>query len=375
MSALIASIRKVLSGESPRRRIPPMDGPLSPNSRLDELEPLTSPLAPAAPPDDVASDGRGGLLVSCGAVLVAIDKDGQSRELLRFEAPLSAFAGLGDGTLVVAVDGTGLRHIDVHGASLHEHRIPTGVAHAGVTAITPDGLGGVYFCVGSTRHLAEDWVWDLMECNSDGLLGHWVPGQNPTILRSGLAWPNGVAIAHGGRHLIVTESWTHRITRFAIESDGLKEPEILADNMIGYPSRISVAKDGGYWLAVFARRTQLIEMVLREKAFKRAMMESLEPDLWICPALASSGSHLEPLQMGGIRALGVRKPWAPPRAYGLVIRTNSAGIPIFSMHSRVDGHFHGVTAAREIDNRLIIVSKGARRLLVSPLETHLGATP
>lgn len=93
-------------------------------------------------------------------------------------------------------------------------------------------------------------------------------------------------------------------------------------------------------------------------------MRTIDPAYWIAPALSSTGSYLEPLQGGGIKKLGIRKPWSPPRSYGLVARINEQGDAIESFHSRVGGHCHGITSAREVKGRLIVVSKGHSRLLI-----------
>ena len=84
----------------------------------------------------------------------------------------------------------------------------------------------------------------------------------------------------------------------------------------------------------------------------------------IAPSLRATGSYLEPLQGGGIKKLGIVKPWAPPRSYGLVVRIDSSGDIVESLHSRVGGSCHGVTAARPAGGRLYIVSKGHSKLLV-----------
>ena len=365
MLAPMEMIRSLLSGERLKHPIPPMDGALSPNSRLDTLTALDLELTA---PDDVASDGNGGLLVSSDTQLLAVDPQGQSRVLASFPTPLSAFVRLNDGTLVVALDGEGLQRLDATGQPLESASSANGTALAGITALAADSDGGLYFTVGSTRHPAAEWARDLMECNRDGLLGYWRPGSEAKLLRSGLAFPNGALVENDGHHLIITESWNHSVTRYPIQGDQLGTPQVLIDNMPGYPARISAAAGGGYWLAAFAMRTLLVELILKEKAVKQDMMKSLPPDLWIRPALSSTGSHLEPLQMGAMKQLGIRKPWAPPRSYGLLLRLNSDAEVIDSLHSRFDGHHHGIMAAREIDGRLLIVSKGANSLLSAPLE-------
>src|SRR6185312_11050756 len=355
----------ILYGERVKHPIPPMDGALSPNGRLDEHEALDCTLSA---PDDVAADGNGRLLVSSELSLLALDGNDRPRSVATFDSPVSALARLPDGNLVVGLDGGGLVHLDAQGHALHTAATLNGRPLTGITAVASDGDKGVYFTIGSTRHNAADWVRDLMECNQEGLLGHWIPGHDPQCWHRDLAFPNGVLMEDDGRHLVITESWAHSMSRYEIQGNSLGEKQTLIDNLPGYPSRISAARGGGYWLAVFAMRTQLVEMVLHDQAFKQDMMRSLAPELWIRPALASTGSHLEPLQMGGVRKLGIRKAWAPPRSYGLVLRIDDSGEIADSMHSRVGGHCHGVTAAREMDGRLLIVSRGSSRLLVAPVK-------
>lgn len=365
MLAPMELLRGILYGERAKHPIPPMDGALSPNSRLDELEVLDYNLSA---PDDVAGDGNNGLLVNSERRLLALGGNNEVRSVAIFDSPVSAFARLPDGDLVVGLDGGGLVHLDARGRPLHTAATLDGRPLTGITAVTSDGDTGVYFTIGSTRHNAADWVRDLMECNRNGLLGHWIPGHDPQCWRRDLAFPNGVLMDNDGQHLVITEGWAHSVSRYQIQGSILGEKQTLIDNLPGYPSRISAAGGGGYWLAVFAMRTQLVEMVLHDQAFKQDMMRSLAPELWIRPALASTGSHLEPLQMGGVRKLGIRKAWAPPRSYGLVLRVDNSGEVTESMHSRVGGHCHGVTAAREINGRLLIVSRGSNRLLAAPVK-------
>jgi len=135
------------------------------------------------------------------------------------------------------------------------------------------------------------------------------------------------------------------------------------DRLPGYPSRITPATAGGFWLSVFAARTQLVEFVLRETAFRKRMMAEIDPEYWIAPALSSGRTFLEPMQGAHIKTMGILKPWAPPRSYGLVIRLSPEGLPRYSLHSRVDGKNHGVVTAVECAGTLYALAKGSRRLL------------
>ena len=70
------------------------------------------------------------------------------------------------------------------------------------------------------------------------------------------------------------------------------------------------------------------------------------------------------MQFGSIKALGIEKPWAPPRSYGLLVRIDEEGDILESLHSRVGGRHHGITAARETAQGLVIISKGSGRVIL-----------
>ena len=73
------------------------------------------------------------------------------------------------------------------------------------------------------------------------------------------------------------------------------------------------------------------------------------------------------MQGAHLRTMGVLKPWAPPRSYGLVIRLSPQGVPLHSLHSRVDGINHGVVAAIEMGDDLMLIAKGPGRVLRLPM--------
>jgi hypothetical protein len=61
--------------------------------------------------------------------------------------------------------------------------------------------------------------------------------------------------------------------------------------------------------------------------------------------------------------MGILKPWAPPRSYGLVVRAGADFLPRYALHSRVGGRNHGVVAVAERDDDLFVLAKGAGRIL------------
>jgi len=72
------------------------------------------------------------------------------------------------------------------------------------------------------------------------------------------------------------------------------------------------------------------------------------------------------LQGGGVKQMGVLKPWAPSRSYGLVVKLDAAFAPVKSLHSRADGSRHGTTSALEHEGTLFVASKGGDAVLAIP---------
>jgi hypothetical protein len=251
------------------------------------------------------------------------------------------------------------------------------------------GDGRLLVTDGSSTQPYERWCHDLMELGRSGRCVEIELGGGASEIARGLAFAFGACRSDGD--VWVCESWAHRIRRFggaASEPSGTAAAEAGAkaagpaagsavlDRLPGYPSRIVPAKGGGFWLTMFAARTQLVEFVLREHAFRKRMMKEIDPEHWVAPALRWGRTYLEPMQGAHIKTMGIVKPWAPPRAYGLVIRLTPEGLMRYSLHSRVDGSHHGVVAAVECDGSLFVLAKGPRRLLrlsVAEIERSLRA--
>jgi len=208
-----------------------------------------------------------------------------------------------------------------------------------------------------------DWSRDLLERGQDGqVVSFDLKSGQPVKLASDVAWAGGLAETPDGK-IVVSQSWRHCIS----DVSDLDEERSLCQNLPGYPSRISPASDGGYWLSIFGMRTQLIEFILREDKFRKQMLETVPPEYWVAPALVSREHFLDPMQQAAVKKLGIKKPWAPPRSYGLVVKLDKEFQPNFSLHSRVGGLRHGVTSAVERDGMLYVVSRGAGQVIALDL--------
>jgi hypothetical protein len=350
--------------------VPVMDGSLKANRVLDDAEVVAT--LPGI--DDLASDGRT-LYASAGPVLYRID-GGVAVEARRFDADLSAIAvhrGAAGPLLAVALAGRRICVLQAAGDGWAEIAMLEQLAGqplVSVNALAFDGDDELVFSDGSQRNPPEAWCRDLMEEGSSGRAGRWnfrngAGNAASSELARGMRHAYGVLPQAGG--VLVSESWRHRVVRAGKAGSGSLPAELP-----GYPSRMAPAAEGGFWLACFVCRTQLVEFVLRERGYRERMLAEIDPRYWIAPALSSGQSFLEPLQGAGVKTMGVLKPWAPPRSYGLVLRVDAQGQVRGSLHSQVDGHHHGITGIVEHAGRLYAASKGSGRLLAVPIAAGAG---
>ena len=336
--------------------VPSFDGALKPNQILETAETVGEFEAA----EDIATDGKA-IYIADGSAIRRFDASGIT-ELRRFDGAITALCCLPDGGIAVALDGREVRVFATPSAE-SARVVFAGSSMNAVNALAPCKDGTLVATDGSAQRSAGQWVHDLMERGRTGrVLSLDGAGGEVRTIGAGLHYAFGACAAADGA-VLVSESWRHRV--LAITPGGSRR--VVLDNLPVYPSRLSPAASGGFWLTAFTARTQLVEFVLRENAYRRRMMAEIEPQYWISPKLKSGQSFLEPMQGAHLKTMGVVKPWAPPRSYGLVIRLNENGVPLYAVHSRVDGVNHGVVAAVEMDGALFALAKGPGRLLRVPL--------
>lgn len=325
--------------------IPPLDGAFRPNTRLDEAEIFTT-LADA---DNLAVRGEA-LFASSGNAVYEIAAGTAPRVVETFSAPVTALAVSPAGELAVGLE-TGKLLI-----AGKEVELPSAVRC--ITALAFGGDGALWLANGSATQSPSMWSADLMAHGETGSV--WKRDAGSTTFReivSGLAFPYGLHPT--GEGVVVSESWRHRLIR--IDAQGKRD--ILADHLPGYPARLSPAGDGGVWLSIFAPRNRLIEFILEEEHYREDMMAEVEPRFWIAPSFSSNRSFLEPLQCGGIKTMGVHKPWSPSLSYGLVVKLDARLRPVSSLHSRANGVRHGTCSAVELGGHVYIASRGGDAVL------------
>lgn len=346
--------------------IPPLDGPLRPNDGLHErFEPLPSQAINEL--WDVLPISDETLLAASGNRVVAIGTESGTIDVrASFDTPVTCLAESTGGDVLAGVSGRGVVSVATDGTISDVVTAASGVPVTCPTAVVTGPDGAVYVVDGSRSHGPEEWFKDLMERNSSGRLLRHDPGSGRTAaLVDGLAFPAGVTATHDGQGLLFTTAWDHAIRLWSFAD---RRVSTIRRGLPGYPGKLSPAAGSGYWLAMFAMRTQLVEFVLTERRYRTEMMRTINPDSWIRPALASLNSGLEPLQGGGIRKLGVKKPWAPPRSYGMVVLLGDDGEPTSSYQSTADRDRHGIVSVRQRGGRVYAACHAKNAILSAALE-------
>ncbi|MGE3871743.1 MAG: hypothetical protein AB7F74_02180 [Parvibaculaceae bacterium] len=324
--------------------IPPLDGALKPNTLLDEAEVI----ATAAAPDNLI-ESKGRIAFTTGNEVRALE-DG--KVVGKAPAAITALAVSHEGAVAAGLETGGVHLLSGKVAELDGFNCPVALAFGG------DGM--LYVCNGSDAVPPSGWKADLMSKQAQGSVWRVDPqsGERQCLVKA-LGFPYGIAVDEAKGRLLVSESWRHRIVAVPL-SGGAAEP--LLGKLPGYPARLA-ARPGGYVMSLFAPRNRLIEFVLSEDDYRADMMREIEDRFWIAPSLSPSLSFLEPLQNGGVRVMGIHKPWSPTRSYGLVVCLDEDLQPVMSFHSRANGLRHGVTSAIASGDTLIAAAKGGNAVL------------
>jgi hypothetical protein len=350
----LQAVKEFLHPASVRHHsLPPLEAGLRPNSLLDDATQLTPPGEYEV--DDVLATSADRLWFTAGTALLVWEK-GDVRTLADVGGAAGALAPYGDGGVVVAVEGRGLVAVVPDGTARDLCSDETVRRCVTDVAVRPDD--GLVVTVGSTEVGGDGWARELVKGRATGRLVVVEAGR-ASVAADGLAWAAGVAVEDDGS-LLVSVGHAHRIERRAAGAPNRGRP--VLDKLAFYPGRIRRGA-GGWWVAVPYLRNRATELVLSEPGMAEDMVRTVDEEQWLVPSLRRENIYLDPLQMGQLRVLGVLKPWAPPRSYGLVFLFDSEGRVVESHHSRADGNRHGITGVSEADGRVVVAGKGCRSLL------------
>jgi sugar lactone lactonase YvrE len=243
MPALKAFADRLLGRGDATITVPSFDGALKPNQILEKAETIGQFDAP----EDLATDGKA-LYIADGSTVLRLDGT-VTTEVRRFERTITALCCLSDGGMAAALDGREVRVFATPSASSPRATVSDPALNA-INALSPGPQGTLIATDGSTTRPYRQWVYDLMERGRTGkVLSLDIASGSVRPIASGLSFAFGACAA--GEDVLVSESWRHRL--IAVAADGSQRA--VLDNLPVYPSRLSPAASGGFWLTAFAART------------------------------------------------------------------------------------------------------------------------
>lgn len=365
MSRTLASVKEWLLPESVRRQtVPPFDGGLRPNDDLDHAWTLVQ-FSDEEEPDDLLLLADGRLILSMGSKLLQLERSpgqvvpqrAEPTVIAQLPGRVSAMAADGAARIVAAVEGQGLVTVEQDGSVAPLCR--EGNVRSGVTDLMVED-GTVLLTVGSNRHSSEEWGQALIAGDASGMLV-MVRSGVATVVADRLSWPAG--ICRYGDDVAVSMSLANRVELWGVGTRSARRKNDLLPRLAVYPGRIRRSRQG-WWLAAPYARNRLTELLLDEPKLLRQLERDVDARDWPLPRLRPENIYRDPMQLGQLRVLGVVKPWAPPRSYGLVLHVDGQGLITHSHHSRIAGDCHGVTGiAVTTDGSLVLVARGARRVV------------
>jgi sugar lactone lactonase YvrE len=243
-----------------------------------------------------------------------------------------------DGDLLVCDARRGLLRIDPCTGAIET--LITAVAGAPLrmcnnAAIASDGC--IYFTDSSQRFSLEHSRADLLEHSGTGRLLRRDPGGTVEVLRNGLQFANGVALAFDETFVMYAETGSYRLSKLWLTGHRAGQVEVVVDNQPRFPDNLSTGVDGLIWIAVPAPRNSLLDRLHRlPPAFRRAA--------WALP------EHLQPRP--------ARTVW--------VLSIDSDGNVVHDLQGESD-RFHEVTGVREHDGKLYLGSLVASAVAVLDL--------
>jgi sugar lactone lactonase YvrE len=215
---------------------------------------------PGEGPEDVLVDTDGSVVTGLldGRIL-RVGADGQSISTLCETGgrPLG-LEWLPDRSLLVCDARRGLLQVDAEG---NVHTLATEAdgqpfVFCNNAAVTADGT--IYFTDSSARFSVDRWKADLLEHSCTGRLLRRTPDGTVDVLRTGMSFPNGVALSADEKRLFVAETSSYRLLAMDLPDGELTEVAALP----GFPDNIARGSDGLIWVTVASPRDAVLDFLL-----------------------------------------------------------------------------------------------------------------
>jgi sugar lactone lactonase YvrE len=180
---------------------------------------------------------------------------------------------LPDGRLLVCDARRGLLAVEPSSGAIEE--LADGMRFCNNAAVAADGT--IYFSDSSAVHPIDEWKAEMVEVTRTGRLLRRTPDGAVTVLRDGLAFANGVALASDESFVAVAETAARTIARHWLTG----RDDYLVENLPGYPDNIARGSDGLIWVTIASPTDPVVERIQRGPAWIRRQItripEALQP--------------------------------------------------------------------------------------------------
>jgi sugar lactone lactonase YvrE len=126
-------------------------------------------------------------------------------------------------------------------------------------AVAADGT--IWFSDSSMFFGIEQWKDDFLQDTRTGRLARRDPDGTVTVVLSGLAFANGVALAADESFVCVAETRARTVVRLWLTGPRAGERDHLVSGLPGYPDNISRGSDGLVWVTIGSPYDPVVERI------------------------------------------------------------------------------------------------------------------
>lgn len=208
-------------------------------------------------------------------VIHRIDPDGRVQAVADTGGRPLGIELLPDGRLLVCDARRGLLAVDPSSGVIEE--LAGGMRFCNNAAVATDGT--VYFSDSSAVHPIDEWRAEMVEVTRTGRLLRRTPDGDVTVLRTGLAFANGVALASDESFVAVAETAARTIARHWLTG----RDDFLVEDLPGYPDNIARGSDGLIWVSLASPRDPMVERLQRGPVWIRRQVTRIPQQLQPAP--------------------------------------------------------------------------------------------
>ncbi|MGB0498871.1 MAG: SMP-30/gluconolactonase/LRE family protein, partial [Rubricella sp.] len=200
-----------------------------------------------------------------------------------------------DGALYIADTSLGLLRWTPDGGTevLVDRLEGAPLLYANQLAVGSDGA--VWFTVSTrrfdprTESTLSASVEDLWEHQTTGLVARWREDEGVRVVARDLSFANGIALTAAEDALLVAETGTYAIHRYAIDGDTLGPRETIIDALPGFPDNIQPQGDGTFWIGLVSPRRAIGDILAPFPTLREVVWRLPE---WVRPGPVFHGALL-----------------------------------------------------------------------------------